>query len=380
MKYTFVKTIMLFLLILFATLSLESQQGRNHNGLFVNEGCTSFCLDNNGYAIFGANYDMAKNRYDGLVIVNKRNISKSFLQPDSSEKYFRWISKYGSVTFNFIASQTSWTGMNEAGLVIYSMRLEEGSKAPNPDSRRCLSSHYWLQYMLDNFSTIEEVMASDSKLRISSADRIPHYLVSDKYGNCAIIEFIDGKTVIHSGNNLPVKVLANTAYDCSISEWENLKLPKKKREPIPLSGTSSRGRFLRGADRVLAFKPTDSESAIRIAFDILKDINRANAYWSIVYDTKNLQVHFKTIVYSKIRKVDFHKLDFSCQSPVKMVDINQKLAGDITDQLVNYSFTYHFEHAQRAARKYGLEMTSDELKKYILDIEVFPCMDSTLSK
>jgi choloylglycine hydrolase len=270
--------------------------------------------------------------------------------------------------------------MNEAGLVIYSMRLEEGSKAPKPDKRLSISAHFWLQYLLDNFSTIEEVMASDYGLRIFSPDRIPHYLVGDKYGNCAAIEFIDGKTVIHSGNNLPVKVLANTAYATSIAEWKNITSLKENMKPIPPKGTISRGRFLRAVERVTAFKPTDSGTAVNIAFDILKDISRANTNWSIVYDTKNLQVHFKTIIHSKIRMIDFNKLDFSCQTPVKMIDINEKLSGDITNQLVDYSFKYHFEHALRAVRKYELEMTSEELKKYILNIEAFPCINSPIRK
>ncbi len=356
--------------------NLKSQQSDDYRGIFVNQGCSSFCLENNGYAIFGANYDLIKNKYDGLVIVNKRNVSKTFQQSDSLDNHVRWTSKYGSVSFNFIASQTSWTGMNEAGLIIYSMRLEEGSKAPKPDKRSSISAHYWLQYMLDNFSTVEEVMASDSTLRIFSPDRIPHYLVSDKYGNCASIEFIDGKTVIHSGKTLPVKVLANTAYASSIAEWKNITLLKKNRKPIPPTGTTSRGRFLRAVERVTAFKPTDSESAVKIAFDILKDISRANTNWSIVYDTKNLQIHFKTIVHSNIRMIDFHKLDFSCQSPVKMIDINEKLSGDITDHLVDYSFKYHYDKALHAAKKYDLNMTPEELEKYIRMIEKFPCRSS----
>ncbi len=85
----------------------------------IPQGCTSFCLDNNGYAVFGANYDYAKDRHDGLVFVNKRNVTKSFPLSDSLGKHVCWTSKYGSVSFNFIASQTSWAGMNEAGLVIY---------------------------------------------------------------------------------------------------------------------------------------------------------------------------------------------------------------------------------------------------------------------
>jgi len=368
------KKTVLFFLFLITLSNLKSQQSRYSAGIFINQGCTSFCLDNNGYAIFGANYDFVKDHYDGLVIVNKRNISKSFAQPDTPGKHVTWISKYGSVSFNFIASQTSWTGMNEAGLIIYSMRLDEGSKGPEPDRRPCILIHYWLQYMLDNFSNVEEIMASDSAMRVVSPGRIPHYLVSDRYGNCAIIEFLNGKMVTHSGKNLPVKVLSNSSYDRSISEWESILMLRKNRQPVSNKGGSSLGRFIRAADRIAMFHPIDSETAIIAAFNILKEIG-GQTNWSIVFDAKNLQIHFKTIVHSEKRMIDLQKLDFSCQAPVKMIDINEKLSGDITEQLKDYSFEYHFDHAVSAAEKYGLEMGPEELMKYIRSVEEMPCMD-----
>jgi len=340
--------------------------------LGANQGCTSFCLDNNGFAVFGANYDNSKSRYDGLVFVNKRNVSKSFHKTQSSGDHVAWTSKYGSVTFNFIASQTSWAGMNEVGLIIYSMRLQKGSKAPQPDKRPWILIHYWLQYMLDNFSTVEEILATDSTMRVASSGRIPHYLVSDRYGNCATVEFIDGKMVTHSGKSLPVKVLANTDYECSLREWNDFVKQKKDGSPVlPMNG-SSRGRFIGAAKAGIAFKPTDSKTAVMSAFDILKRISY-QTNWSIVFDAKNLLVYFKTIVNPEIRMIDFHKLDFSCNTPVKLIDINENLSEDITDRLIDYSFEYHFEHALNAARKYGLEITPDELKAEIQWIERFQC-------
>jgi penicillin V acylase-like amidase (Ntn superfamily) len=371
---------LIFYFLLFPAPSLVSQLSDSSFDLGDRQHCTSFCLDNNGYAVFGTNYDHVKDRYDGLVFVNKRKVSKSFHPPDSSGQHVRWTAKYGSVSFNFIASQTSWTGMNEAGLVISSMRLE-GSQSPKPDKRPWILVQYWLQYALDNFSTVEEVIESDSSLRIVGPGRVPHFLVSDKYAHCATIEFLDGKMVAHSGKNLPVKALANTAYDRSISEWQKISRQKKNGEPGPAMGTSSRGRFVRAADRVSMFQPTDTPTAVGIAFDILDDVSvqptsGLATCWSIVFDTKNLSIHFKTIVHSEIRMIDFQKLDFSCQSPVKMIDINEKLSGDITDQLKDYSFKLHFDHALRACKKYGLAMEPEELMKEIRIIEEFPCESS----
>ncbi|NTW45116.1 MAG: linear amide C-N hydrolase, partial [Anaerolineaceae bacterium] len=121
-------------LLVITSVSLFSQININHIDLRPDKECTSFCLDNNGYAIFGSNFDYGQDISEGLIFVNKRNISKSYWQSDSPENHAHWTSKYGSVSFNLVMSQLSWAGMNEAGLVISTMQLD-GSKSPEPDKR-----------------------------------------------------------------------------------------------------------------------------------------------------------------------------------------------------------------------------------------------------
>jgi penicillin V acylase-like amidase (Ntn superfamily) len=341
--------------------------------------CTSFVLDNNGYAVFGSNFDYAKDISEGLIFVNKRNVSKSLLESDSLSKHISWTSKYGSVSFNLVTSQAAFAGMNEAGLVISLMGLR-GSKCPQPDKRPWIHSYSWMQYVLDNFSTVEEVTASDSSIRIVGRVPpyfVPHYLLSDAFGNCATIEFLGGKMVSHSGRNLPVKVLANTTYDRSISEWKRISVLKKNGKPVPRMNPSLR-RFIRAAERVSSWQPTDSHSAINTAFDILDEVsgqkvNGAPTRWSIVFDTKDLRIHFTTIVHSAIREIDLHKLDFSCESPVKMMGITERLSGDITRQLKSYSFKLHLDHALKAREKWGMEESPEELEQQIRAFDEFPC-------
>ncbi len=145
-------------------------------------------------------------------------------------------------------------------------------------------------------------------------------------------------------------------------------------------GTFSRGRFIRAAERVTAFKPTDSETAVRIAFDILQDAAGQKMKplspppcWSLVFDTENLRVHFRTIICSDIRAVDFRKLDFSCQTSAKMLDINENLAGDISNRLRDYSLPWHLEHAVMAGKNWKLAMSPDELRELFQSYEKWPC-------
>ena len=72
--------------------------------------------------------------------------------------------------------------------------------------------------MLDTCGTVEEVIAADPQVRIF--ETVDHYLVADRQGNCAAIEFLDGQMVYHTGEKLPVKALTNSTYEGSIRVLE----------------------------------------------------------------------------------------------------------------------------------------------------------------
>jgi choloylglycine hydrolase len=339
--------------------------------------CTSFCLGVNGYAVFGANYDYGKDLHQGLVFVNKRNVAKSFWESDPVSAHARWTSRYGSVSFNLVMNQLSWAGMNEAGLVISTLELA-GSRPPAPDSRPWIYSNYWLQYILDNCATIEEVIASDAAIRIK--EYADHYLVCDKRGHCATIEFIGGKTVWHAGADLPVKALANSTYDASVAAWNEVNIRRSHGQPALPTDLSLR-RFVLAADRLTAFRAGDTESAVQYAFDTLDEVSGQSVkgsptLWSIVFDTHDLRIHFRTIVHHEVRSIDFQKLDFSCRTPVKMMDINERLQGDITSRLKDYSFQIHFDHAFAGWKRWGNEVDAETLEKNIRFLEQLPCADS----
>ena len=73
--------------------------------------CTTFCLKDDEGLVFGRNYDWHLDH--GLVIVNKRNVTKRALLIDPEDTPARWISKYGSVTFNQYGREFPIGGMVE---------------------------------------------------------------------------------------------------------------------------------------------------------------------------------------------------------------------------------------------------------------------------
>ena len=125
--------------------------------------CTTFLIHKNGKYAFGRNYDWVTDV--GIVCTNLRGLVKNS-PPINGQPTTTWVSKYGSITFNQYGKEFPTGGMNEKGLVVEMMWLE-GSKYPEPDQRAELGVLQWIQYQLDNCSTIEEVIATDSKVRIS---------------------------------------------------------------------------------------------------------------------------------------------------------------------------------------------------------------------
>ncbi|MDQ3821243.1 MAG: linear amide C-N hydrolase, partial [Acidobacteriota bacterium] len=159
--------------------------------------CTTFCLKSNGELLFGRNYDWMIG--DGLVFVNKRGVMKTATVANDGTPA-KWVSKYGSVTFNQYGRENPMGGMNEAGLVVEVMWLDE-TQYSTDSSLPAVGSQEWVQYQLDTAATVDEAINNAARVRISSDVKI-HYLISDRQGRAASLEFLNGRLVVHTGAQL----------------------------------------------------------------------------------------------------------------------------------------------------------------------------------
>jgi len=297
--------------------------------------CTTFSLEHADQHVVGKNYDWIVG--DGLVVVNKRGVSKTAIYiKEENAQLASWTSKYGSVTFNQHGREMPHGGMNETGLVVQAMMLTE-TKYPAPDSRPAISRLQWIQYQLDNFSTVKEIIASDSILRISPGGGSgPHFLCIDREGNYVSIEFLDGKLVYHTKETMPFGVLTNSTYEESVELYKTYKRMGKKL-PMP-GGNSSRDRFVRAASMIKRYNSIASKPRVNYAFDILSNVAQGSqTKWSIVFDIKNYRVYFETFSNPKRRYFDFNSFNLSCATPVKALDINAELEGDVTNNFQDYT-------------------------------------------
>lgn len=297
--------------------------------------CTTFCLRGDGRIVYGKNYDWSVG--DGLLIVNKRGVART-ADAEGDPRPARWVSKFGSVTFNQYGRDFPMGGMNEKGLTIEVMWLD-GTRYPQADARSSVDVLQWIQYQLDNHATVAEVLKTDKSVRIVGTAPL-HYLVADRQGQVATVEFLDGRMVAHTGDKLPVAALANSTYAESLREAKGQS-----------GGRSSLSRFARAGERARGFDAKKGDP-VKYAFETLDQVAQGDyTKWSIVYEIDRGRVHFRTRDRRKVRSLDLKSVDFSCATPVRVLDLDADVEGDVARHLVPYTRALNLELVTGSFRK-----------------------------
>lgn len=341
------------------------------------DACSTFVIETDDELVFGRSLDWKTSV--GLVIVNKRGLHKTALA-DPPEKPISWVSKYGSVTFNQVGRELPYGGMNEAGLVVENMTLRQ-TEYPKPDNRPIACEVQWIQYQLDNHSTVKEVIRSDKDLRISQAESNLHFLVADRDGNVASIEFLGGKMVVHTGERFPVPVLTNCSYGDGIWHLRDKNFDADEMPNFHIWRMAVASKMIEDYKTGRATGEA-SKSAVDYSFTILNSILHKTMKWRVVYDIAKLKVYFNTNEQEEIKSVDLGAFDFACETPAKMIDINTSEGGDVSDSFVDYDPEVNFTTIARAFeafKKTGFLEHYDEsdLREYSRFCDGYKCGAAT---
>jgi penicillin V acylase-like amidase (Ntn superfamily) len=324
--------------------------------------CTAFCLRDDANLVVGMNDDYFQTRLDdGLILVNQRNVSKRSISLSPTDKPARWISRYGSVTFNMLGKEFAEGGMNEAGLVLLGLSVPK-AQYPDSDSRAVVMS--WIQYQLDNQATIQEVLASDQKVRIiAGLPLLFHVFACDRQGQVATFEFLEGELVTHRGDNLPVPVLTNDTYEDSIACLKGYIGFGGTRE-LPWGAWGSQERFVCAADRVRQYRTGTGQSALAYAFDTLEKVRIGDSTKRMtVYDVKNMEIHYRTLRYPKLKTIRVADFDYSGRQPLQTIVVNTGQEG-----LLNASFHRYEADLNRWLTHYMFKSAVGDLPDFVLDI------------
>lgn len=328
--------------------------------------CSIFVLRSGERFVFGHNLDFYTEM--GFVVVNKRNVRKTaLLYP--GEMPVQWVSKYGSITFNQLGKEFPFGGMNEKGLVVEQMWLEE-SQYPPADERPALMELQWIQYQLDNFSNVDEVIKSDKSVRISQNHSNIHFLVCDRSGKVASIEFIERKCVCHTDRTMPAEVLTNSTYNKSLSY---LREPESNGGERATANTDeSLERFVKLTKALKDYNASPAMPMVDYAFNALASVSVESenhaTQWSIVYDAQKLNIVFKTHKNAKLRTLRISNFDYSCNSPAQISNIEEKLEGDVSDHFVEYTTDMNRNLIKAVFDRYKSVGFMKDMPEFIIEI------------
>lgn len=241
----------------------------------------------------------------------------------------QWTSQYGSVIASGYDISTT-DGMNEKGLVANVLWLAESTYPKYDGKTPGLSLAAWAQYVLDNFATVDEaVKALENEPFTVVTDNVPgedrlatlHLSLSDAGGDSAIIEYIDGRQVIHHSRDY--QVMTNSPiFEKQLTMEEYWK---EIGGTVFLPGTNrASDRFARAMFYVNAIpkseKPTE---AIASVFSVIRNVsvpfgittpdqpNISSTRWRTVSDQKRMLYFFESALTPNVFWVDLTKLDFS---------------------------------------------------------------------
>ncbi|WP_033568688.1 linear amide C-N hydrolase [Dickeya undicola] len=316
-------------------------------GSAVSLACTRFVYkdpNNPDYPVTARSMDWAFDTETNLWIF-PRELKRS----GAAGRYsLEWTSKYGSViaaAFDGNEKMASTTdGINEKGLAANVLWLAESEypKIKPTAEKPGLSVAAWAQYVLDNFATVDEAVKSLQQEKfilvtkdVPGQDRLAtlHLSLSDSSGDSAIIEYIDGKQVIHHDQKYQVMTNSPT-FDQQLTlnaYWDQIG------GNVMLPGTNrAADRFVRASFYVKNVAPNKlipgvaekgkiekDKSDLATAFSIIRNVsvpygyslpnipNIASTRWRTVIDHKSLKYFFESAVSPNIFWVDLKKIDFA---------------------------------------------------------------------
>jgi penicillin V acylase-like amidase (Ntn superfamily) len=299
--------------------------------------CSSFMLHKGEILVFGHNLNEGDIGVPGMLFINKRGVFKTgrtwseLINKDGANpSSLDWISRYGSVTVNCFGRDFPDGGINEAGLFIWEMN-EEGEYPKNDEFPRLMHMN-WMQFVLDNCSTVDDVLENAAETEI---DGWPwHYFVGDAAGNCAALAFVGGEVVVNRGESMPVPGLFNTLYD---REMELLKyFDGFGGSYEPVLDDSAVPRFVKTAVMVRDFDPT--QDAVAYGLQMLENLTVSDVpEWSVLCDVRGRGIYFKTRVNPALKRLSLDDIDFSSTDPVLVLNIDQQQGGDVRYRLHPYT-------------------------------------------
>lgn len=272
-------------------------------------GSSAFFIDHDT-KILAKNHDWKVGH--GYIFKNIRGQFK-FAYGWSGNNPASWTSKYGSITFNQFGKEFPSGGINEKGLVVEKVFLPNSVYPIYKDSP-IISDLEWIQYQLDNFATVEEVISNIDNLNIYPLESL-QYMLADSSGDAVIIDFLNGKVGIHPKTQNHIVLTTESLRDSEKYFLLNGDLKDSKL-------VSNFDRYVHLQNNLEKAKTNDSFNPFELLRNIATDTELYKTQWSVVYNIDDLNLYFSSGRYPDQKFLDLNEIDFSEAGKVEIADIH----------------------------------------------------------
>jgi choloylglycine hydrolase len=266
----------------------------------------------------------------------------------------RWTSRHASLVTTIYGLGTV-DGFNEVGLAGHGLYLQETDFGPRDPAKPGVQAGLWLQYLLDQAATVAEalqLMDEIDVLKISARghDANLHLALEDIGGDSAIIEFAQGRPVIHHGRQFTL-MTNDPTYDEQLNLLSRQDFSHPTSE-MPLPGNVNPvDRFQRAAYySALLPKPGSQREAIASVMAIMrnvsvpfgapyKDFGVYNTEYRTVTDLTNRMYFFELTTSPSVIWIEMDRLKLD-GGPVAVNPYDESLVGDVTDRFAPHDLPF----------------------------------------
>ena len=258
----------------------------------------------------------------------------------------RWTSKYGSIVTTVYGVGTA-DGFNEAGLGAHMLYLTAADFGPRDPSKPGVNGGLWAQYLLDNAATVEEALKLMEGIQIVGAEArgaktTVHLAIEDAAGDSAIIEFVNGKPLIHHGRDY--RIMTNDPpYDQQLALLKQHDFSKPSSDtPLP-GNVKATDRFVRAAYySAMLPDPKSEREAVAGVLAIARNVSVPfgapykgfgiyNTEYRTAMNLTNRRYFFELTTSPNVIWADLTKFDLTAGSPVMVLNPDDvALSGDVT--------------------------------------------------
>ena len=268
----------------------------------------------------------------------------------------RWTSRYGSLVTT-VYGIGAIDGINERGLGVHGLYLKSTDLGPRDPSKPGLHAGLWAQYLLDQAATVAEALSlmDDFQLVMVGAhghDATIHLAIEDAAGDSAIVEYDQGRQVVHHGRHYAL-MTNDPSYKEQLELLSQQDFSHPSKEMALPGNVNAVDRFQRAAYYLaLLPKPQTIRRAVAGVMAIMRNVSVpfGAPYGEFgIYDTEYRTVsdltqkiyYFELTTSPNVIWIQLDGLDLTeGAQPVAIDPFDETLTGDVTSRFAPHQSAF----------------------------------------